>query len=510
MPSWRVHGRYVRRLGDAPVAGSPVVIELIVRRFKCLSSRCPAVTFAEQIEGLTRPHARQTPVLRSMLTSIALCLAGRPGARLAAALGIRIAKDALLDLLRSVPQPPVGAVRFLGVDDFALRKGDSYATILVDLEARRPVDVLPGRDAEPLAAWLRRHQEVEVICRDRAGAYAEGARTGAPQAVQVADAWHLWRNIAEAVERTVGSHHGCIRAAFAETPVVAEATAMDPVTPEPSEAAVVPFVPPDGTLDVMGRPRRLVARTAERYAAVQALLADGQSLAVIGRTLRLDHSTVRRFARAGSLDELLAKATGRLSVLDEHKPYLHARWLEGCHDIPQLHRELRERGFAGSVQCLRRYFRAFRAPRKPGRKQQPVSRPQPRPAPKPRRVVRWIMTNPQHLAAADAAELKEIRTACPHLDATSRHVHDFAEMLHHLRGDQLPDWMDRVLADDLPALHSLVSGLRRDFDAVTAGLSTPWSSGQVEGHVTRVKLLKRMAYGRANLDLLRRRVLLAP
>ncbi|MFF4434393.1 ISL3 family transposase [Streptomyces sp. NPDC001513] len=318
MPSWRVHGRYVRRLGDAPVAGSRVVIELTVRRFKCLSSRCPAVTFAEQIEGLTRPHARQTQVLRSMLASIALCLAGRPGARLAAALGIRIAKDALLDLLHSVPQPPVGAVRFLGVDDFALRKGDSYATILVDLEARRPVDVLPGRDAEPLAAWLRRHPEVEVICRDRAGAYAEGARNGAPQAMQVADAWHLWRNIAEAVERTVGSHHGCIQTAFAEPPVIAETTAKDLVTPEPSRPLAVPFVPPDGTLDVSGQPRRLVARTTERYAAVQALLAEGKSLAAIGRTLRLDHSTVRRFARATSLDELLAKATGRLSVLDEH------------------------------------------------------------------------------------------------------------------------------------------------------------------------------------------------
>ncbi|MEU9146548.1 transposase [Streptomyces sp. NPDC048349] len=139
-----------------------------------------------------------------------------------------------------------------------------------------------------------------------------------------------------------------------------------------------------------------------------------------------------------------------------------------------------------------------------------MSRPQPRPAPKPRRVVRWILTNPEHLTPADAAELKEIRTACPHLDAAARHVHDFAEMLHHLRGDQLPDWMNRVLADDLPALHSLVIGLRRDFDAVTAGLSTSWSSGQVEGHVTRVKLLKRMGYGRANLDLLRQRVLLSP
>ncbi len=328
--------------------------------------------------------------------------------------------------------------------------------------------------------------------------------------MQVADAWHLWRNIAEAVERTVGSHHGCIRAAFAEPPVMAEVTARDLVTPEPSEAVAVPFVPPDGMLDVMGRPRRLVARTAERYAAVQALLADGQSLAGIGRTLRLDHSTVRRFARASSLDELLAKATGRLSVLDEYKPFLHARRLGGCHDIPQLHRGLRERGFTGRVQCLRRCFRAFRPPRRPGRKQQPVSRPQPRPVPKPRRVVRWIMTNPQHFAPTDAAELKEIRMACPHLDAAARHVHDFAEMLHHLRGDELPDWMERVLADNLPALHSLVGSMRRDSDAVTAGLSTPWSPGQVEGHVTRVKLLKRMAYGRANLDLLRQRVLLAP
>ncbi|MFD8292981.1 transposase [Streptomyces lavendulae] len=220
----------------------------------------------------------------------------------------------------------------------SLREGDSYATILVDLEARRPVDVLPGRDAETLAAWLRRHPEVEVICRDRAGAYAEGARNVAQQAMQVADAWHLWRNVAEAVERTVGSHHGCIQAAFAATPVMAEATARDLVAPEPSRPPAMPFVPPDGTLDVMGQPRRLAARTTQRYEAVQALLAERKSLAAIGRTLRLDHSTVRRFARAASLDELLAKATGRLSVLDKHKTYLHARWLEGCHDIPQLHR----------------------------------------------------------------------------------------------------------------------------------------------------------------------------
>ncbi|MFD8726136.1 ISL3 family transposase [Streptomyces sp. NPDC059629] len=508
MPSWRVHGRYIRRLTDAPLGGTSVVIELAVRRFKCLNSHCPAVTFAEQVPGLTSPHARYTPLLRSVLVSIALCLAGRPGARLAAALKIRVAKDTLLNLLRTLPDPPTSAVRVLGVDDFALRKGGTYATLLVDLEARRPLDVLAGRDAEPLAAWLRGHPEVEIICRDRAGAYAEGARSGAPQARQIADGWHLWRNLAEAVEKTVSAHHACIRAAFALPPVTEEASEETRVTAAPP-VEVVPFIPPDGTLDVTGKPRRLVARTTERYEAIQQRLSAGMSLAAIRRELRLDHSTVQRFARAQSLNELLVKAVNRNSILDAYKPYLHRRWNEGCHDIPQLHRELREQGFSGDIQCVRRYFRPFKKPRSPRPRQPPAPPPEPRPAPKPRRIVRWIMTTPRHLADADAAELKEIRAACPHLDAVAQHVRDFADMMRELRGDLLPAWMDRVHADDLPALHSLVAGLRRDQVAVVAGLSTDWSSGQVEGQVTRVKLIKRKGYGRANLDLLRRRILVA-
>jgi transposase len=163
----RVHGRYVRRLRDGPAGGVQVVIVLTVRRFRCLYPACPAVTFAEQVAGLTVPHSRFTPLLRGVLTQIGLALAGRAGARLAAAAGVAVGRDTLLRLVRALPDPQPGPVPVLGVDDFAFRKGRRYGTVLIDMATRRPVDIFDGRDSEDLAAWLRAHDEVKVICGDR-------------------------------------------------------------------------------------------------------------------------------------------------------------------------------------------------------------------------------------------------------------------------------------------------------------------------------------------------------
>ncbi|MER6960341.1 hypothetical protein [Streptomyces sp. NPDC000618] len=179
---------------------------------------------------------------------------------------------------------------------------------------------------------------------------------------------------------------------------------------------------------------------------------------------RLGHSTVRRFARASSLDELLVKAVHRASILDEYKPCLHQRWREGGHDIPQLHHEVRALGFTGDIQTVRRYFRPFKKPHGPFPKSPPAPPPPVRTVPKPRRVVRWIMSNPERLASADATELKEIRAVWPELDAAARHVRDFAAMMRDQQGSLLPGWIERVLSDDLPALHTLVNGFRRDLE----------------------------------------------
>ena len=246
-----------------------------------------------------------------------------------------------------------------------------------------------------------------------------------------------------------------------------------------------------------------MTRTRERYAEIGGRRDAGQSLSAISRATGLDRGTVQRFARAATVEELLVKATSRDSKLDQFKPCLNQRWNEGLTDAAALHAELRERGWAGSEQTVRRYVRPFR---------QALAAPDPAPAvPKTRQITRWLLTRPGHLQAGEQAQLEAIRARCPHIDALAGHITAFAHMMTARTGSRdLEAWLAAVEAGDRSGLRSLAIGIRHDQQAVTNGLTLPWNSGKVEGTVNKIKMIKRQMYGRADFDLLRKRVILHP
>jgi transposase len=305
----------------------------------------------------------------------------------------------------------------------------------------------------------------------------------------------MWHNLAEYANKAVTRHRGCLLAA-GRRPEAGDGEAGTGQEPAGT-------VPPDALLDEGGRERPLATRTRARYADIRARLDAGHSHAEISRATGLVPRTVRRFAQAGSADELLG-GTARGSRLDEFKPYLCRRWNEGARDGAALHAELRKQGWAGSARTVRRYLAQFR---------EPGTAPAAPPAvPKARQITRLLLTRPDHLEAAEQEQLARIRADCPHINALAGHVTAFAEMMDGLAGaTDLDPWLAAVEASDSqPELRSFANGIRQDKEAALNGLTLPYSSGRVEGIVNKVKAVKRQMYGRASFALLRKRIILHP
>jgi len=462
------------------------VVELHVRRFRYRENACSRATFVEQIDGLTFRYGRRSSGLQTVLQRLAVMLAGRAGARLAKALTVAVSRSTLLRLIRTLPDPVFPSPRVLGVDESALRKGNVYTTLLVDVETRKPVDLLPDRSVATVSGWLAARSGIEIICRDRSSAYAEAGRLGAPDAVHVADRWHIWKNLAEAVEKTVTRHRALLR-----TPQDDHAVVRGPVE-LPAGAGAEQGLRTSG---------RLSDRVRRQHATVHELIGKGMSLRGIARELQVSRTTVRRLARAATADELLAgKWTNLPSILDGHKPYLHQRWAQSCTNATRLFHELRERGYQGGTTVVRHYVQQLReAFPHPG---------PPRRDPSVRDVTGWLTHHPDTLDEDELGQLKELQARCPALTRTAEHVRAFAELMNNRQGQKLHGWIADVRNDDLLAFHVFAGGLGHDLDAVVAGLTLPYSSGVVEGHNNKIKMLKRQMFGRANFDLLRKRVLL--
>lgn len=514
--SGRVHSHYTRDPADLPVAGTTVTLHVEARRFYCDQRDCARHTFSESFPGFLAPSQRRTQRLEHTVRELGLALGGEAGARLARQLAIRLSPDTLLRALHRQDPTSAPDPRVLGVDDWAFRRGHTYGTVLVDLERHRPIDLLPDRKAETLAAWLKQHSGIELISRDRAGAYAEGARQGAPEALQVADRWHLLKNLRETMERVLNRHHRALQRTAEAIAAIPPTTATATVLVAPAlESGPSPMPLTRAERDRVERRERRLAR----YQAVLELDRQGGSIRAIARQLGLQRVTVRRYLQAEGFPERATRAPGP-SLLDPFLPYLQQRWNAGCHNARHLFREIRGQGFQGSERIVQRALRAWRPVSSTGGASPSMAdRLTATPAPpsvrrvSPRQASFWLLD----LANPRASEERQRQQAfvsqlCERVSAikAARTLGvNFIRLMRQRRDQELPSWLDQAEHVDLPEFCNLARSLRQDYAAVRAAFGLPWSQGQVEGQVNRLKFIKRSMYGRAGFDLLRIRVLAA-
>ncbi|MEU9289921.1 ISL3 family transposase [Streptomyces sp. NPDC048275] len=411
-----------------------------------------------------------------------MALAGRAGARIAAVLAVAVSRVTLISLLTALPDPPAtrapSSPRVLGVDDFAFRKGSTYGTILVDVDTSAVIDLLPDRSSETLTAWLADHPGAEIICRDRDSSYSRAATAACPDATQVADRFHLLQGLYRAVEKVCHQHRSCLK------------KHAEHGQDRPIQMPLLDALPP--TL--------IVQRVLNRHAEINRMVATGYPVSEITRRLSLDRKTVRHY-RDTDLDMLLASARDRRSVpLDRFKPFLQAEFARGNTSGTALFEQLREQGYQGGYFTLTRYLRTVHAGTAPTA---------PAELPRPRRFTGWITQTRESLSPRDAAGLDEVRLACPDIAAACDFARAFTDLLRHRRGFLLHDWIRQAEQTAPAPVKSFAGFLRQDIDAVLAGLTSDYSSGVVEGHVNRLKTLKRQMFNRAGPPLLRKRVLLA-
>jgi len=511
-PAARVHSRYERTLQDLSWQGKPVRIRWRNRKFFCDTPGCPQRIFTERIPTVTWRYGRRTVRCQEAALCLGLTLGGEEGARVARYLGFPMSGDTLLRVLRRAPRPAIEEPRVIGVDDWALRRGQAYGTLIVDLERHQPLELLADRKWETFRDWLSQHPAVEVISRDRAECYAHGALAGAPQATQVADRWHLLQNLREALKKLAERFLPEIWQVVRETSDQ-QATARQPTptsdnvsnpTSQDSAAAEAPSKKCGDFRRELRRSRRL-----ERFERVHELHQKGHSQREIARILGLNRKTIRRFLHSGSFPErAVRRRARRFAAIDQ---YLARRWQEGNHNARSLAAELRQLGYDISYHSVRRTVASWRDRPHSRRAQSTpeVSRKTRNAKPLSSKQISWLLfLSPDDLDVKDQALAEAVKGSHQDLRFASDIARAFADIVKQRRPSELRGWIDRANASTAPPeIQRFARGLLSEYDTIVAALTLPWSNGQAEGQINRLKLVKRQMYGRAKLDLLGQRFL---
>src|SRR5256714_9624350 len=495
--SARIHSRYPRLVADLPCAGRNVILVLTVRKFVCGTPTCPRKIFTERLPGLVESYARMTSRLIALVQALGLVAGGRLGTRLADRLGVAPTPSTLLRHLMQLPAPLTRAVRVLGVDDFAWKKRFTYGTILVDLERRKIIDVLPDRESATVEAWLKEHPEVEFVSRDRGKDFTKAATMGAPQAQQVVDRFHVVKNLSEVLQEILGHCRAEIRqgeAAVSEFEQAAEERARG----LPTVATWQQRTP----AHVKKAHQARQASRDDRYQQMTTLRAQGLTQSEVAKRMGMSERAVRQWLKRGAAPTN-ERQFRRRSVFDPYAAYVLHRWQDGMHEAKQLYEEIQVQGFSGTVRIVQRFVQALRddpekMPLAPATGADRFSS----------KTATWLfIRDPKQLTTEKQAELELICQRSETARQTYELTQQLMSMLRLRRGQEFERWLSAVEASQIPELRRFAQGLLKDKSAVVAGLTLSYSNGPVEAQVQKLKVVKRSMYGRAKLPLLRQRLL---
>jgi transposase len=509
--TWRVHSRYDRHLAEEPIFGHRVCLLMTVRRFFCSGSGCPRRIFTEPLDGFVAKHARTTQRLAQTHLAIGSALGGEAGARLAGKIAVPTSADTLLRRVKQADAQSSGSPKYIGIDDWAWCKGQRYGTIVVDLETNDVIDLLPDRDAATVRTWLEAHPGIELVSRDRSSAYSQAASEAASQAQQVADRWHLLKNVREAIEGVFERHLPVITAALkpADPDPTTMADASSRHQPEPA-ISTEPVRQESLSAPTPASPRQEAAiakrqRRVGRFERVHELRRQGMPIRQIARELDMSRKSVRRYLRREQCPDWRPGRATR-SGMDAHREWIDARIAEGRINASELHGELVAKGVRVSYATVRRYVTKCLGRAGKARPRVNAAKPKPAPPPSPRQLSFDWIRRPEKRTVEAQSRLDKIRAASPDLTAALDLADDFAALIRKQTAGTLTEWLSRAEVSACPEVRHFAEGIRRDESAVNAAMTTRWSNGPVEGHVNRLKTIKRQMYGRAGFSLLKARV----
>jgi len=481
----RIHSRYERTVWYLSVQNVQVLLHLHVRKFYCDHPGCPRRIFVERLPQVTSPHGRFTFGLREFLGQLGREQGGASGARSATLQGLQVTARAILRFMQALPLPAIAPPWVIGLDEWAWKRGQRYGAIVVDLERNKPIALLADRSQEAVAGWLKRYPTIQIVARDRSKEFAAAISAALPQAKHVADRWHLAKNLTEHLDKVVSRRWKQLTKAVGEAEM----------PPQP-----VPAAPPAHW------PRQTPGQA--RYEQMLALKEAGLPTGTIAKRLGVGQRTIQRWLSEGH-GPYAGPRKPRRSPLDWSTRYLRQRWEAGERNGTVLWEELKAQGYCGSVRSVYRHLAKFRE--HPQKRRVPAALESIPRLPfedvTPGKVVGWMLARPEELRPEAEAQLDQITQMDDTLKQARGLTHSFLDLIRHPSGEGLDTWLKDVHACTVREFLTFARSVERDKPAILAGLTLPYSTGPVEGHINRLKLIKREAYGRAGLSYLQHRFL---